>query len=191
MTVERTKKISPNAQKTRANTLVVDLKDLKAPWTAWCLSQNLTPSEAVRRALSEILRNGPGSDRADVEADRTSSGSDRKRLELRVSSNEFVGIASAAANEGMSVPRWIHALLIVHLVKRAQFGAPEVEALARSNQALLAIGRGLNQLIRERSITVPGPDLNLAQIVFLADLIKSHSKEVSQLLNANARRWAP
>jgi len=106
-----------------------------------------------------------------------------------VSADELAAIVSAAANEGMSVPRWMHALLAVHLLKRAQFGAPEVEALVKSSQALLAIGRGLNQIVREMPGAPSVSELSLAQIAFLTDLIKSHTKEVSQLLTANARRW--
>ena len=191
MTVERTKPALPRKQKPRSNTLVVDLKDLKAPWTAWCKSQNLTPSEAVRRILTEIIsvdRDGEG---AAVEAGRPSPALIRKRLEFRVSLDEYSLISSAAASEGMSVPRWINALLSLHLTKRVQFGQAEVEALVRSNQALLAIGRGLNQQIRERSGSTAGGDVNLAQLLFLSDLIGGHTKEVSKLLDANARRWRP
>lgn len=188
MTVRRENEKSARANKIRSTTLVVDLKDLKAPWSAWCAIQNLTPSEAVRRALGEVLRSagvvqgtaGPG---------KALTEGERKRIELRVSADELAAIVSAAANEGMSVPRWMHALLAVHLLKRAQFGAPEVEALVKSSQALLAIGRGLNQIVREMPGAPSVSELSLAQIAFLTDLIKSHTKEVSQLLTANARRW--
>ncbi|HWU61499.1 MAG TPA: hypothetical protein VN112_05680 [Ensifer sp.] len=191
MTIDETKPRSAKRQKQRSNTLVVDLKDLKRPWTAWCERQSLTPSEAVRRTLSEILAAEIEGGAASAKPQLARSTTSTKRLELRVSPEEYALIASTAASEGMSVPRWIHALMAVHLAKRVQFGVAETEALARSSQALLAIGRGLNQQIRERTAAGNGGDVTLAQIVFLADLVKTHTKEVSRLLDANAQRWAP
>lgn len=95
----------------------------------------------------------------------------------------------AADAEGMSLPRWLQALVIVHLQKRSQFGRQEVEALTRSSQALLAIGRNINQLIRNQEANPRGDGLSLDQLSFVRDLITEHTREVAKLLVANSARW--
>jgi hypothetical protein len=172
----------------RTNLLHVDLKDLKAPWLAWCAAQGLTPSEAVRRVLRETLDMAKGPT-APFPHGVGTGVVEQKRLEIRMSSEQHDAMRIAADAEGMSLPRWLQALVIIRLQKRSQFGRQEVQALTRSSQALLAIGRNINQLIRNQQAGLSGGELSLAQLRFVRELITEHTREVAKLLAANSERW--
>jgi len=171
----------------RTNLLHVDLKDLKKPWLNWCSVQGLTPSEAVRRLIRETVERGVRP--SGLELVEAKSESARRRLEIRMVAAQYEAMRAAAEVEGTSLPRWLQSLIIVHLQKRAQFGAPELEALTRSSQALLAIGRGINQILRSTHDGNRADGLSVAQLNFLRDLITSHTREVAKILAANSRRW--
>lgn len=170
--------------------MVVDLKDLKGPWTEWCATRDLTPSEAVRRVLRRVLDGNPKSEFAPHPADFDVEGCDgRRRLEIRLTPAEHLALTAVADREGMSLPRWLTGLVRLNLTGEQQFGEGEVEALTRSSQVLLALGRNVNQIARNMNQRVDRDELTLAQIEYLADLIKKHTEAVSAVLTANSRRW--
>ena len=172
----------------RASLLHVDLKDMRLPWSAWCQQRGLTPSEGARRVVRVLL---DGKDLADVLShppDKSGAGA-RKRLEIRLTPAEHIALTEVATREGMSLPRWLTGLVRIHLVGEQQFGEVEVKALARSSQVLLALGRNINQIARNMNQRLDSDELTLAQIEYLADLIKTHTETVSAVLTANSRRW--
>jgi hypothetical protein len=61
---------------------------------------------------------------------------------------EWERVTARAAQEGLSVPRWIVALIRAHLASQPQLGSLSLEALRHSNLEVQAIGRNLNQLVR-------------------------------------------
>ena len=173
----------------RASLLHVDLKDMRLPWNAWCQQRGLTPSEGARRVVRVLL---DGKDLADVlshPADDEGGAGERKRLEIRLTHAEHVALSEVAGREGMSLPRWLTGLVRLHLVGEQQFGEVEVKALARSSQVLLALGRNINQIARNMNQRLDSDELTLAQIEYLAELIKTHTEAVSAVLTANSRRW--
>lgn len=177
-------------KRTRPSTLVVDLKDLKGPWSEWCATRDLTPSEAVRRVLRRVLDGKPKSEFMPHPANFDSEGAvERRRLEIRLTVAEHMALAAVADREGMSLPRWLTGLVRLHLTGEQQFGEGEVEALARSSQVLLALGRNVNQIARNMNPRVDRDELTLAQIEYLSDLIKKHTEAVSAVLTANSQRW--
>lgn len=181
--VERTK-ISP-----RSNRIAVDLKDLKEPWNAWCKARGLTPSEAVRRVLGVVL-NGQPSELPPHPADYPVKGEDgRRRVEIRVSPAEHMALTAAADREGTSAPRWLTALVRTHLTGEQHLARDEVEALARSSQLLLALGRNINQIAYNMNQRVDKDELTLAQIEYVSTFLKEHTQAVAVLLHANSKRW--
>ncbi len=172
----------------RPSTLVVDLKDLKGPWGDWCVKRGLTPSEAVRRVLGVVLNGKDQTEFAPHLAD-FEAGEGRRRVEIRLTEAEHLALVAVAGREGMSVPRWLTGLVRLYLTGEQQFGEAEVKALARSSQVLLALGRNVNQIARNMNQRVDRDELTLAQIEYLADLIKKHTEAVSAVLTANSRRW--
>jgi len=178
-------------KRVRPTTLVVVLKDLKKPWEAWCRARQVTPSEAVRQVLRRVIEGAPASDTLPHQADfgGSKTGGSKKRLEIRLTDVELAALKAVADREGMSVPRWLTGLVRLHLTGEPQFGEDEVRALTRSNQLLLALGRNVNQIARNMNARAESDELTLAQIEYLADLIRSHTEAVSALLTANSRRW--
>ena len=174
----------------RVNRLAVDLKSLHGPWAAWCERRGLTPSEAVRRVLNVVLNGNPSPDAAPYPADYDDvAGEGRHRVEIRIAEAEFLAGAATADREGLSVPKWLTALLRVHLTGEQMLGMSEVEALARSNQLLLALSRNINQIAYNMNQRAATDKLTLAQIEYVQTFLKSHVAEVAAVLHANSARW--
>lgn len=174
----------------RATRIAVDLKDLHSPWMTWCTSRGLVPSDAVRRVLRRVIEGANNSEALPYPEDYAEgAGSDRRRLEIRLTAAEHAALTVVADREGMSLPRWLTGLVRLHLTGEQQFGGDEVAALARSSQVLLALGRNINQIARNINQRSEGDELTLAQIEHLAGLIKTHTLSVAAVLNANSRRW--
>lgn len=180
---------APKTKRLRPTTLVVVLKDLKEPWRAWCRARGLTPSEAVRQVLRRVL-DGPSSEfLPHPEALDSGESAGRRRVEIRLTQAEHTALSAVADREGMSIPRWLTGLVRVHLTGDQQFGEAEVRALTRSSHALLAVGRNVNQIARNMNARSDADELTLAQVAYLQDLIRTHTKMVSAVLSANSRRW--
>ena len=182
---------SPRQNKPRKTLLTVDLRELKEPWADWCASRQLTPSEAVRRVLGIVLKSNSTPDVAspgDEGGDRELAGG-RRRLQVKLTLAEDRALADLARREGMTVPRWLKGLVRRHVTGAQQFGEIEIETLARSNLALLALGRSINQISRNMSNRTDSDVLTLAQVQFLVEQIKTHREAISALLNANDARW--
>lgn len=174
----------------RISRIAVDLKDLHEPWLTWCSQRQLIPSDAVRRVLRRVIEGSPSAEVTPHPIDfEGNAGNERRRLEIRLTAAEHLALIAVANREGMSVPRWLTGLVRLHLTGESQFGEEEVKALARSSQVLLALGRNINQITRNMSQRVDSDELTLAQIQYLAELVKIHTEAVSAVLTANSRRW--
>jgi len=178
-------------KKARPTQIVVDLKSLHDPWRAWCAARGLTPSEAVRQTLRAVLDQGDapaaGAARPAV-ADGEGEG-DIRRVELRLTAAEFAAVSAVAAQEGLSLPRWLVALVRVHVAGEVVLSKTEISALARSNQVLLALVQTLDKIARNEHDQAETDTLALAQIKFLGDQVRTHLRSVSDLTSANSRRW--
>ncbi len=181
---------SPRQNKPRRTLLSVDLRELKEPWAGWCERRHLTPSEAVRQVLSVVLKGKREADELPTKPLPDGLATDKlRRLQIKLTATEHAGLVSLANREGMTVPRWLKGLIRLHLTGDQQFGEAEIEALARSSQVLLALGRSINQIGRNMSGRTDSDVLTLAQLKFLGEQIKTHTDAVSALLNANSTRW--
>ncbi len=177
-------------KRSRPNQVVVDLKEFRAPWAEWCKARGMTPSEAMRRVVSAVLAGNPNEDGLPHPRDFASEKDDeRRRVELRLASSEYLAVAAVAEREGVSVPKWLMALVRVHLTGEDMLGGPEVDALGRSNQLLLALGRNINQIAYNMNQRVDRDELTLAQIDYLSSFLKEHTQAVTTLIQANNKRW--
>ena len=140
--------------------------------------------------LYAVLKSNPDSAAAPHPSDYVDVGGDeRRRVEIRISEAEFLAATAAADREGLSVPRWLVALLKVHLTGKEQLGRYEIEVLSRSNQLLLALGRNINQIAYNMNSRVDKDELTLAQIEYVATFLKEHTQATSAVMQANSRRW--
>ena len=178
-------------RKPRTSLLHVDLKELHGPWTDWCETRSLTPSEAVRRVLSVVLKGNPTQETAPHPADYGvgEGAGARRRVEIRIPESEFLALTAAADQDGLSVPRWLTALVRSHLTGDQMLGRGEVEALSRSNALLLALSRNINQIAFNLHRRTDADTLTAAQIEFLSQFLKEHIAATAAVLHANAKRW--
>lgn len=174
----------------RLNTISADLGALKQPWLAWCATQKRTPSEALRQVLAKVMHEDlPVSGPCGAEV-RDRAEKPRVRVELHLTESEHRTLTPLARAEGFPVTKWIIALIRARLLGHPQFGQLELEALARSNQQLLAIGRNLNQLAK--ALNTSPHDRRAFRVDLITELssrIQSHTKTVSSVMRGNLERW--
>ena len=113
-----------------------------------------------------------------------------KRMELRLTPSEHAALVARAKAEGSHPSTWVVAMVRTLLTQQPTLLPPERDALARSNQQLLAIGRNLNQIAKAlnsspRDRTALRADLLTA----LSTRIQTHTSLVSDVLRRTLERW--
>jgi hypothetical protein len=174
----------------RTTTITVDLGDLKAPWQAWCQDHGVTPSHALRNAVRQAM------DRKATQAPaprlRVSRRRERAtaRMKLNVTPSELAALRTCARHEGYQPTAWVVAMIRTKLTGEPHVGQPELAALTRSNQQLLALGRNLNQIAKVLN-TAPQnrAAFRVEVITELSRVIQAHTKKVSDVLRGTVERW--
>jgi hypothetical protein len=141
--------MSPNRPQKRPNQVVVDLKELRPVWDAWCAKEGLTSSEALRRLVSRLE---PGrAPEAPSEALKPLSGSQRvsARPRLLLSDEEWRQVEELAEKNEISPARWIVSLIRAYLSGEPQLCWPEVERLNLISSNLNRVGALLNTAVRQ------------------------------------------
>ncbi len=141
--------MSPNRPQKRPNQVVVDLKELRPVWDAWCAKEGLTSSEALRRLVSRLE---PGrAPEAPSEALKPRSGFQRvsARPRLLLSDEEWRQVEELAEKDEISPARWIVSLIRAYLSGEPQLCWPEVERLNLISSNLNRVGALLNTAVRQ------------------------------------------
>ncbi len=141
--------MSPNRPQKRPNQVVVDLKELRPVWDAWCAKEGLTSSEALRRLVSRLE---PGrAPEAPSEALKPLSGPQRvsARPRLLLSDEEWRQVEELAEKNEISPARWIVSLIRAYLSGEPQLCWPEVERLNLISSNLNRVGALLNTAVRQ------------------------------------------
>lgn len=168
----------------RANRINIDLGFYKQPWIAYCRARGESPSSAFRQLAAKLLADGATVAPAALPVKAT------VRKEIRLTPEEQAHVLNAARQAGMRDVRWIAALVRANMQSQPQLGQAEMQALGRSNLALLAIGRNLNQLARVANDDGAMVQVDLVPVlVALRVQLSSHIDSVAQLLSANQQRW--
>ena len=191
----------------RPNQVTVDLGPLKQPWLDWCVAAGVTPSDALRQVIERLVaKDKPAAvDGQDPTARPTVRPNTPERAthiqRVRLTPSEHTAAQSRAQAGRYTVPRWIASLVRAQLTHTPELDEAELQALGQSNLRLLQIGRNLNQIARALNTEAlnapfqrPGPNQDPQTIAQAIDAlrgdIQSHVQTVSQLLEANLRRWA-
>lgn len=174
----------------RTTTVTVDLGELKAPWQAWCRAHGITPSHALRNALRQAMdqkeTQAPGP-RVRVTPKRERATA---RIELNLTTSELTALRRMAGYEGYVPTKWLVAMVRTKLTGQPQVGQPELEALARSNQQLLALGRNLNQIAKVLNATPQNRTAFRVEVITeLSRVIQAHTKKVADVLRGTVERW--
>ena len=175
---------------TRLTSISADLGTLKAPWVAWCAQQQITPSDALRQILTTVLSQTPPG-RSVIRttlphrAERVT-----KRMELRLTPSEHAALVARANAEGSHPSTWVVAMVRTLLTQQPTLLPPARDALARSNQQLLAIGRNLNQIAKAlNSSPRDRTALRAELLTALSTRIQTHTSLVSDVLRRTLERW--
>ena len=172
------------------NMLSVDLGELKDPWTAWCVTQGVKPSTAIKEVVAK-LTGGAGIPKPGRAVESQGTRDDQRvRREIKLTGSENSLAAKHAAAAGYSVPRWLLALVRAQLTGAAQFGQGEQELLGKSNYLLLTMGRNLNQIAKH--LNTSPEDRGAYDVVAIEEArqaIDTHVKTVARLIESNVERW--
>jgi len=191
------------------NRISIDLQGSKDSWDAWCASVSMTPSEAlrelVRRLKPGLWPRASKSARAPLpQIDRAAVVEARPKVPL--TQEEWERVIARAASEGLTVPRWIVALVRAHLAGQPQLGSPSLDALRKSNLEVQAVGRNLNQLVRalhaindhlangrlgpaEEGLRSQRGQHVRELVQQIRTTIDGHLPRVSEVLTDNVNRW--
>lgn len=169
----------------RPNRINIDLGPYKEVWIAYCQARQVTPSAAFRQIVATLTKTA-----GELPVEGASAApSGKVRMQVTLTGEEARFIANCALAEGYSSTRWLIALLQIRMGKGAQFGQYELEALALSNQALLALGRNINQIARAVNAGGALPRDIRAVIGRIEATIQSHTAQVSHAISCNMERW--
>jgi hypothetical protein len=179
----------------RSTRVTVDLKTSHDNWISWCESKGLTPSEGVRQAILALMTGeGEGTLNASPPVSSLPVVADEvwreSRVQIRLTQAEHAAVSEASLREGMSLSRWFVGLARRHLFGEPQFGRVEVEALSRSSQALLALGRSVNQIAHRLSDCADSEAMNVELARTIRREIGDHTGKVAAMLKANSARWS-
>jgi hypothetical protein len=167
------------------NRLNINLGTFKEPWLHYCRANKTTPSEAFRLIVAKLT--GAVRDQPIEEPDEGG----KVRREIRLTHAELVAAELIAAKEGFRLSRWIVALIRARLESSAQLGQQELEALARSNLQVLAVGRNLNQIAKALAAAGAPDNERYAELIHSVNqLIQAHAKTVAGVLASNMQRWS-
>jgi hypothetical protein len=201
---------SQNEDDRRArNRISVDLKTSKAAWLSWCQSVSLPPSEALRELVSRLKPGQwpqPARGNHAPPLNRTRSKTVAARPKVPLSDDEWADACALAQSDGMTVPRWIVALIRAHVEGKPQIGPPTIDALRASNLELQAIGRNLNQVARAlngivdhldhgrlsqaaEGLRAQRGDHILGMVRQVKATVDQHLPIVSAVLTDNVSRW--
>ncbi len=175
----------------RTTTITVDLGELKAPWQAWCQTQGVTPSHALRKVMRQALDQTPGSSapprrRVTRRRERATA-----RIKLNVTPSELAGLRTCARHEGYQPTAWVVAMIRTKLTGEPHVGQPELAALTRSNQQLLALGRNLNQIAKVLNTSPENRTAFRVEVITeLSRIIRAHTDKVSDVLRGTVARWS-
>lgn len=167
--------------------LSVDLgEELKSSWYQWCASRKLIPGKAVRSLIEIKLQEEQGqpSLTAVVQMGSASDHGQKIGHEIYFTPSEHQVLLAVAKIEGYGLHEFVIASVRAALAKAPAYGQMELEALTRSNAALVTVLMHLVAIRREVQDEAIAGRLNA-----LENDVRAHIECVSQSMAAGVRRW--
>lgn len=174
-------------------------KALLAQWTVYAKAHQDTAAEALRSLMRHLLKGAP--------TPATMSGAfvpppartvnlhkidhaPKKRIELRLTENEYAVLAQIAEERESSIQWWLVSLVRAALTGGAAVGGAELKALSDSNYQLSAIGRNLNQIAKQLNADPSKAHrLQVEQIEALARRIEANRAATHAVIATSSERW--
>ncbi|CAB3786278.1 plasmid stabilization protein [Paraburkholderia fynbosensis] len=168
--------------------LCVDLGPAKPRWEAWCVLHGVTAADGVRQLVHGVLGQDESPDGFAGHEGRFPVDGHRERIEVRLTHEELDAARQRALASGLTVNRWVVAVIRAQLVHEPQLGDREMRLLAESNQHLATIVTLLGRL------QAHGDARDAAHMTHMIEgargAIDAHLRTVMQVLRANLDRWS-
>lgn len=164
---------------------------MRTQWDAYCAGHDKKAPQMLR-ALMRYMINDEMPDevrrwvREQVEGEPDTG--EKKRIAVRLTPSEHLGVKERAAAEGCSPQRWIVSCVRASLTHEPQFTMETTKALWESSYQLRAIGRNLNQ-VAKRLNEGGQVDITTNQIEKVAAYIYRHTDKVAAVQDASLSRW--
>lgn len=155
--------------------------DLKRDFKAACREQGITMTDALTRAMQQIMGHPPTAAPAEKR---------EQKVTLRLSVDELEGLLERQRQEGDA----FRTTTAINALRRGLSFEPVqnrelITALRESNRELSAIGRNLNQVSRALNADPrQGESLRYEAIQELVGVIDGHRKEVSRVVQQSLDR---
>ena len=141
-------------------------------------------SAALRRLVTEAVTNKPPAAPA--------GAGTGYQVGVRLKPQERVALASAARSHGTSPANWLRALALVHLARKPQWNAAELDELRELFKELRRIGSNVNQIARALNVAVQSgvypPHQGIAAQQ-AAEAIRDDMRRVVGMMTGNFDYW--
>lgn len=141
-------------------------------------------SAALRRLVTEAVTDRPP-------APPAGSGTGYQ-VGVRLKPQERAALASAARSHGTSPANWLRALAIVHLARKPQWNAVELDELRELFKELRRVGSNINQIARALNVAVQSgvypPHQGIAAQQ-AAETIRDDMRRVVGMMTGNFEYW--
>lgn len=158
--------------------------ELAERFTAWARSTDGGSSAALRRLMAEAIDGQPPAPPAGVGRG--------EQVGVRFKRTERAALAEAARARDTSPANWVRSLALVHLARRPQWNAAELEALREVFRELRRVGTNVNQIARVMNGAIETgnyPPYQGGAVREAAQIIRSDMRRVVAMMTGNFDYW--
>jgi uncharacterized protein YukE len=153
-------------------------------FAAWARQTEGGASAAIRRMITEAVDGKPPA------APRGAGAG--LQIGVRLKPAERVALSQAARERGTTPANWLRSLAIVHLARKPQWNAAEVEALRDLFGGLRQIGNNVNQIAKAMNVAVQSgvflPHQHIATVE-AAEIVRAEMRRVVAIMTGNFDYW--
>jgi uncharacterized protein YukE len=158
--------------------------DLAERFAAWARQTEGGASAAMRRLIIEAIEGKPPA------APRGAGAG--VQVGVRLKPAERTALAEAARHRSTTPANWLRSLAIVHLSRKPQWNAAEVEALRDLFREVRQIGNNVNQIARAMNVAVQSgvfpPHQHLA-VAEAAEAVRAEMRRIVAVMSGNFDYW--
>ena len=159
-------------------------RELASRFQAWARGTEGGTSAALRRIVSEAIDGKPPPSPSGV-----GSG---QQVGVRFKASERVLLSEAARQRATTPAGWLRSLALVHLTRRPQWNADEVEGLREVFKELRRIGNNVNQIARALNVAAHKgeyPPYQGEEARAAAERVRDEMRRVVALMTGNYDYW--
>jgi len=163
--------------------------DTKARFAAHCKASGTTPSAAVRDVVLSLIGPPDAPDPPAQQQAKAIDEGDKCAVRVFLTEPERDALDRHVAHVGGSRSALIVRAIRGVLTHEPQFGDDELAAIGCSNDALLRIGRSLDDIARRMPSEAISVHITAKAIADLGRRIEQHVETAHRLMRASRERW--